>query len=267
MGQTLARSALLAASVPYVLSVVVCFLHPWFLAWLCSLVALSRITVGFLLVFRFVVGYTLLCSFAGCRCWAPAPGAAALAGLMRFASVVCCFCVLASSWCLLLVFSPRSRGVDLILRLARKPWHWHGVRYSLRPFPMCWVSWCVFSILGFVAWLCSLVALPHVCVPAGLSPCSRVYFALLLCWLPLLGACSRRCGSCRPPEVSFALRSFWRVRFFWFWGVFCVFGPVCLLGACCWFSCHSLEVLTSSCAWWVKLWHGVRYSPRAFPMC
>ena len=94
-----------------------------FVAWLCSLVALSRITVGFLLVFRFVVGYTLLCSFAGRRCWAPAPGAAALAGLLRFASVYCCFCVLASSWCLLLVFPPRSGGVDLILRLARKPWH------------------------------------------------------------------------------------------------------------------------------------------------
>ena len=40
-------------------------------------------------------------------------------------------------------------------------------------------------------------------------------------------------------------------------GVFCVFGPVCLLVGPCWFSCHGLEVLTSSCVWWVKLWHGV----------
>ena len=43
--------------------------------------------LGFPLVFRFVMGYTLLCSFAGCRCWAPAPGAAALAGLLRLTLV------------------------------------------------------------------------------------------------------------------------------------------------------------------------------------
>ena len=43
--------------------------------------------LGFPLVFRFVMGYILLCSFAGCRCWAPAFGAAALAGLLRLALV------------------------------------------------------------------------------------------------------------------------------------------------------------------------------------
>ena len=104
----------------------------------------------FLPVSRPVVGCTLLCSSAGCRCWAPAPGAAALAGLLRLALVYGRFGTFASSW---------------------------------------------------------------------------------------------------------------------FWGVFCVFGPVCLLVGPCWFSCHSLEVLTSSCVWWVKLWHGVDYSLRAFPMC
>ena len=78
----------------------------------------------------------------------------------------------------------------------------------------------VFSPSWVVAWLCSLVALPRVCVPDGFSLHCRVYSALLLCWLPLLGACSRRCGSCRPPEVSFGLRSFWCVRFFLVLGCF-----------------------------------------------
>ena len=156
------------------------------MAWLCSLVALSRITVGFLLVFRFVVRYTLLCSFAGRRCWAPAPGAAALAGLLRFASVYCCFCVLASSWCLLLVF---SHGLE-VLTSSCIWWVklWHGVRYSLRRFPMCWVSWSIFPS-WVVAWLCWLVALPRVCVPAG--SCSVVGCTLFCssagcrCWAPL----------------------------------------------------------------------------------
>ena len=56
-----------------------------------------------------------------------------------------------------------------------------------------------------------------VCCRPGAFLCSwflGVYFALILCWLPLLGACSRRCGSCRPPEVSFGLRLFWCVRLF-----------------------------------------------------
>ena len=63
------------------------------------------------------------------------------------------------------------------------------MRYSLRPFPLCWVFRCV---SGFGACLC----------------------LLLLCWLPLFGACSRRCGSCRPPEFRFGLRSPWCVCFF-----------------------------------------------------
>ena len=63
------------------------------LACLCSLPVL-----GFLLVSWFVVGYTLLCSSAGCRCSAPTPGAAALAGLLSFASVYGRFGVVASSW-------------------------------------------------------------------------------------------------------------------------------------------------------------------------
>ena len=51
----------------------------------------------FLPVYRPVVGCTLLCSSAGCRCWAPAPGAAALAGLLRLALVYGRFGVFASS--------------------------------------------------------------------------------------------------------------------------------------------------------------------------
>ena len=114
----------------------------FFLACFCSLPVL-----GFLLVSWFVVGYTLLCSSAGCRCSVPTPGAAALAGLLSF----------------LVVF-----GVPLF---ASRTW-----------------------------------------VPAGFLVCCRVHSALLLCWLPLFGAYSRRCGSCRPPEFP---GCFWRafVRF------------------------------------------------------
>ena len=64
-----------------------------FLACLCSLPVLR-----FLLVSWFVVGYTLLCSSVGCRCSVPSPGAAALAGLLSFASVYGRFGVVASSW-------------------------------------------------------------------------------------------------------------------------------------------------------------------------
>ena len=80
------------------------------------------------------------------------------------------------------------------------------VSFGLRSF------WCV---RFFLALGCVLpVALYGTGIPAGVSLCYGVYSSLLLCWLPLLGACSRRCGSCRPPEVSFGLRSFWCVRFF-----------------------------------------------------
>ena len=40
----------------------------------------------------------LCCSFAGWRCSAPAPGAAALAGLLSYATVCGCLDVFASSW-------------------------------------------------------------------------------------------------------------------------------------------------------------------------
>ena len=80
------------------------------------------------------------------------------------------------------------------------------VSFGLRSF------WCV---RFFLALGCVLpVALSRTWIPAGVSLCYGVFSSLLLCWLPLLGACSRRCGSCRPPEVSFGLRSFWCVRFF-----------------------------------------------------
>ena len=75
-----------------------------------------------------------------------------------------------------------------------------------------------------------------------------VYSALLLCWLPLLGACSRRCGSCRPPEVSFGLLLFLCVGFF----------LVPVAG----FSHHGLEVLTSSCVWRASLGIGMECATR-----
>ena len=83
------------------------FWVPGFLAWLvgvCFILVFLRAFVcwcpcpvlGFLLVPRSVLGYTLLCSFAGCRCSAPDSGAAALAGLLRFASIYGRFGVFAS---------------------------------------------------------------------------------------------------------------------------------------------------------------------------
>ena len=129
----------------------------------------------------------LCCSFTGCRCLAPAPGAAALAGLLSF-----------------LVFF----GVPLF---ASRTW-----------------------------------------VPAGFLVCCRVYSALLLCWLPLFGAYSRRCGSCRPPEFRFGLRSLWCCCFFLDLGRLLRFGPGCLLGSC-WFSHHGLEVLTLFWVWRANL--------------
>ena len=90
-------------------------------------------------------------------------------------------------------------------------------------------------------------------VPAGFLVCCRVYSALLLCWLPLFGAYSRRCGSCRPPEFRFGLRLPWCVCFFLDLGcLVCTFGSVCLLGSC-WFSHHGLEVLTLFWVWRANL--------------
>ena len=67
----------LAASTPYVLGVVECFLHPglWrgFVRWWPS--------PGFLLVFRFAIGYTLLCSLGAVGAWRGAwTGLGALGG-------------------------------------------------------------------------------------------------------------------------------------------------------------------------------------------
>ena len=89
-------------------------------------------------------------------------------------------------------------------------------------------------------------------VPAGFLVCCRVYSALLLCWLPLFGAYSRRCGSCRPPEFRFGLRSLWCCCFFLDLGCLLHFWPGCLLGSC-WFSHHGLEVLTLFWVWRANL--------------
>ena len=84
------------------------------------------------------LGYSIFYPSAVCCWWAPAPGAAALAGLLRLALVYGRFGVFASSWfwgflrfwprlfaCRsLLVFLPRSGGIDLILCLVGQTLAW-----------------------------------------------------------------------------------------------------------------------------------------------
>ena len=186
-----------------------------FCRWPCPL-------LGFPLVFRFVMGYTLLCSFAGCRCWAPAPGVAALAGLLRLALVYGRFGVFASSWlwgafcrwpCPVLGFplvfrfvmgyillcsfagcrcwapAPGAAALAGLLRLALV----YG-RFGVFASSWLWGAFC--------RWPCPLLGFPLVFrfVMGYILLCS---FAGCRCW-----ACSRRCGSCRPPEVSFCLLLF-----------------------------------------------------------
>ena len=111
------------------------------------------------------------------------------------------------------------------------------VSFGLRSF------WCV---RFFLALGCVLpVALSLTWIPAGISLCCGVYSSLLLCWLPLLGACSRRCGSCRPPEVSFGLRSFWCIHFFLALG--CVL-PVAL--SLTWILAYTLLCSFAGCRCW-----------------
>ena len=86
------------------------------------------------------------------------------------------------------------------------------------------------------------------------------YTMLLLYWLPLFGACSRRCSSCWPPELRFGLRSPWCVCFFLDLGCLPHFWPGCLPGSC-WFSRRGLVVLTL-CWVWCAIGHGV-----PFPTC
>ena len=157
------------------------------------------------------IRYTLLCSFAGCRCWAPAPGAAALAGVLRLALVYGRFGVFASSWlwgafcrwpCPVLYLDSRWCFALLalagVLRLALV----YG-RFGVFASSWLWGAFC--------RWPCHVLGFPLVFrFVMGYT----VYSSLLLCWLPLLGACSLRCGSCRPPEVSFGLQSFWCAHFF-----------------------------------------------------
>ena len=139
-----------------------------------------------------------------------------------------------------------------------------------------------------LAWSALLAA----SVPYGVFPSSLVFGVALFAGGPVPCLCSScfhglvlgmifsaprlsaaggrlllRSGSCRPPEVSFGLRSFWCVRFFRVLGCFLRFWPHLL-------ACRSLLVflprsggINLICVWWVKLWHGVRYSLRAFPMC
>ena len=154
--------------------------------------------LGFPLVFRFVMGYTLLCSFAGCRCWAPAPGAAALAGLLTLALVYGRFGVFASSW--------------------------------------LWGAFC--------RWPCPVLGFPLVFrfVMGYILLCS---FAGCRCWAPAPGAAALA-GLLR---LALVYGRFGVFASSWLWGAFCSSGPICLLGACYWFSRHDPELLTSSCVW------------------
>ena len=110
------------------------------------------------------------------------------------------------AWCLLLVFLPQSGGVDLILCLVGQTLARSALLAASVPYVLSVVV--CFLHPWFLAWLCSLVALSRVCVPPVFMVWSWVHYFLPLGCLPLVGACSRRCGSCRPAEVSFGLRSF-----------------------------------------------------------
>ena len=214
-------------------------------------------------------GRALLCSFAGCRCSAPAPGAAALAGVLSFASVSGWFGVFASSWiwdalctfgpvCLLgscWFFAtawgcgPRFGGAQI----------GHGVCCWLHPFPMRWVSWSFFFILGFERvfvrwWPCS--------VP-GSSWCLGLLRDILCC---SFAGC--RCLASAPGAAALAgLLSFASVyghlgvfASSWIWGALCALRPR-LFVVSCWFSRCGLGVMTLSWVW-CAIGLGV-----PFPMC
>ena len=165
-----------------------------FCRWPCAI-------LGFPLVFRFVMGYTLLYSFAGCRCWAPAPGVAALAGVLRLALVYGRFGVFASSW--------------LWGAFCRWPCPVLGFPLVFR-FNMGYTLLCSFA--GCRCWALA----PDAAALAGLLRLALVYGRFGVFVFLALGAfCRWPCTvlgfplvSCRPPDVSFGLRLFWCVRFF-----------------------------------------------------
>ena len=163
----------------------------------------------------------LCCSFTGCRCLAPAPGAAALTGLLSF-----------------LFFSG-------MLLFASRAWVPAGFLVCCRVHSallLCWLP-----LFGAYSRRCGSCRPPEfpgffgvplfasrTWVPAGFLVCCRVHSALLLCWLPLFGAYSRRCGSCRPPEFPvFFWHAFVRFPYLgscWFPGLLWVHSALLL----CW---------------------------------
>ena len=172
----------------------------------------GSVPLGFLLASRTLAGHALL-SFSGCGSCRPAE--------FRFG--------LRSRWCVCFFLPLALLAPSVCLVLA-------GVLPLAACVPYVLGSWYIFFILRFWACLRSLVALSETWVPAGFSGI-RDKTLLLLCWPPLFGACSRRCGSCRHPEFRFGLRSPWCVCFFLDLGCpVCTFGPVCLLGSCFFFS-------------------------------
>ena len=131
----------------------------------------------------------LCCCFTGCRCSAPAPGAAALAGLLSYAAVLVCL-LLPGSGVPCVHFWPRlfvescwfSRRGLVVLTFS---WVWCAIGHGV-PFPMCWVSGSVSFILDFGRafvrwWLCP------VWVPVGFSNSCGTYSAA-----PLLAAAAWR---------------------------------------------------------------------------
>ena len=91
-------------------------------------------------------------------------------------------------------------------------WAWSTLLAACVPFVLGVLAY----FLPRVFWACfrSLVALSGTWVPAGVLGI-REKTLLLLCRLPLFGACSRRCGSCRPPALAFiAASALARLRLF-----------------------------------------------------
>ena len=200
------------------------------------------------------MGYTLACSFAGCRCWAPAFGAAALAGLLRpcpvlgfplvfrFVMGYTLLCSFAGCRCWAPAFG--AAALAGLLRLALV----YG-RFGVFASSWLWGAFC--------RWPCPVLGFPLVFrIVMGYSLlCS---FAGCRCWAPAPGAAGLA-GLLRLASVYCCFSVF---ASSWLWGAFCSFGPIYLLGACCWFSRHGLEVLTSSCVWRANFGIGMECATR-----
>ena len=204
------------------------FLHPGFVAWLCSLVALFRITVGSCWFFGLLSGTLFSAPSLAAAVGRLLPALRLLpasCGLLQSTVVFVCWLLLgACCW-----FSDHGLEVLTSSCVWRASFHWHGVRYSLRPFP----------VLGVVERFL------HPGLWRGLvrSPCPVFVFLLVLalcrvfsalCWLPLLDASSGAAALAGLLRLAFVYGRFGVFASSWFWSAFCVFGPL--------FACRSLLV-------------------------